>query len=457
MGKIAGLIYIESVLQLKEYEALFPLQEFIDFTFFVSDTAAHELLAQQSLKAKIIKSHRIWGSKIKMVEATAKVSSVKTFSMRGFLRQMTPKIIINRRYVKRLISEYEQMKAEVAELFNKNSFDFVMAAGDRAPGNYQLVLLAMAKKCKIPFVVLSASLGADVATLLYNRRGDKEYQAGYFPVGLSQRFPQIFRYSNYDVCEVSFFTVHRAKALENTALLSANPWVLGGSGAHVLAPSTHVRDLLIENECNPDAIKITGSPSHDRIYTELLRVKENHQELQSQFTLQDKFLLVALPQYKEHGILAEDEHWKEIEFLLRTARRAYGNVVVALHPKMKRSEYEFLQQKYNVRILDKDLKFALSACSGFLSTFSSTVEWALALGKPVVITDFLGMNYGLYNAHSRVQIVSVRDHLLSALFRMNKTETLNDGDTYFGQIDGQAHQRILSQLSTLTRGEACQI
>ena len=124
---------------------------------------------------------------------------------------------------------------------------------------------------------------------------------------------------------------------------------------------------------------------------------------------------MALPQLGEHNIFPWKKHWEEINFLMKNLKKLNQNILISLHPKMDRKDYEFIEEKYKIKILDERLADVLPIADLFVATFSSTVIWSILCGIKSVVVDFYGLNYTMFDFLTSIKKVDKKDNFETEL------------------------------------------
>jgi hypothetical protein len=117
---------------------------------------------------------------------------------------------------------------------------------------------------------------------------------------------------------------------------------------------------------------------------------------------QDRPLLIASPPpLWEHRMIGRDEHFAFIDELLAVLARSRCTVIVSLHPKLNRADYEPRVRAMGGTIAEQPLTEILAAADLFVSGgYSSTIRWALAIGIPSANLDLWELNEGTYRDDS---------------------------------------------------------
>ena len=341
-----------------------------------------------------------------------------------------------------ILEEYLRVRGQQIEklrllnrLFDKEKYDACIVAGDRHQSGCELALLRVCKEKGIPAIIPPISYISDTERLLLWRL-EKKFKVDNFP-SLKDKYNGIVRINPSTNRSVYYYSPGIALAFGELDLLPENPWVMGGgNSSKLLADGEETRDRYRRDGCDPGKIEITGHPSHDRLYETLkkrsLRKKEFIEN--NSLNISKKVAVVSLPQLAEHGICDWNRHWAEINFLCESVKAEFENVVLSLHPKMDRRKYDYLESKYEVVIANERLIEYIAIADVFVSTFSSTVQWAALCHTPALVVDFYGLGYHSYDDFGGVVTVRNREE-----FKRILSQLLNDEEYYLQLVKMQAN------------------
>jgi hypothetical protein len=198
---------------------------------------------------------------------------------------------------------------------------------------------------------------------------------------------------------------------------------------------------------------MTGKPLHDMLFKQLEIAPEKKKLFCKEHGLDSKsrMVLCAVPQHAEEGALSWEAHWEEIDALIKSfVAEEEIIIVLALHPRMKREAYKFLEDKYGVRISCWTTERVIPLCDVYVAYESSTLWMALQCNKPSInvllkgytlYDSFEGVS-GFFKATSKIEITEHLKFILSEPEKVN--EIINEGTKWFGEISGMAIQKITS-------------
>ena len=88
---------------------------------------------------------------------------------------------------------------------------------------------------------------------------------------------------------------------------------------------------------------ITGNPANDQLFKNF----NNKENLRKEFCIKhnisnnEKLLIIALPQYKEHSLASDQKHWEIINNICESISPIDCHTFLSLHPKMKKTNIYF--------------------------------------------------------------------------------------------------------------------
>jgi hypothetical protein len=117
-----------------------------------------------------------------------------------------------------------------------------------------------------------------------------------------------------------------------------------------------------------------------------------------------KIVVFAIPVGWEHKMISREAQFEVLEGTFPILRRPTPSgaelpvILLSLHPKSRRADYEVIAAQNGAFIVDRSLSEFLAAADVFVAgAYSSTMRWALALGIPAVNLDFWEMKESTYD------------------------------------------------------------
>ena len=213
----------------------------------------------------------------------------------------------------------------------------------------------------------------------------------------ARRFPNQ-TFEAYDT-KYLFFQPHFIWLLYFYKMQLFKPYLIGSSYIdYIIVDCEYTKNYYVNEGISEDNVYSIGNLENDDLNNS---IKEKNRILQSLVTkkiinLNKKIIILGVPQLYEHNLLSREKHFKEIKYLVDSISKENINLILSLHPKMNRSEYDYLEKK-NVVISEYKLKNIMAISDIYISTYSSTVLWSIQLGIPSILVDFYDMNYKSYN------------------------------------------------------------
>jgi CDP-glycerol glycerophosphotransferase (TagB/SpsB family) len=107
------------------------------------------------------------------------------------------------------------------------------------------------------------------------------------------------------------------------------------------------------------------------------------------------------------------------------------NVIISLHPSLHYDNYSHFDCP-NLKVAKNDLLILLPVCSIFVACVSSTIQFAIALGKPVI-------NYDVYRYSSEMEYLKFTEKrgVVTVLNRSDfklEIEKITSDDAYYEQL-----------------------
>lgn len=162
-----------------------------------------------------------------------------------------------------------------------------------------------------------------------------------------------------------------------------NPWWMGlGYSTHILCESHTQQTYLEEFGCDKP-IGVAGNVQHDALF-QGLTARDKDSSLSA--------VVIALPQFYEHGLWSLQQQTYYVEELLEVAVAKFGAVTVSLHPSMSHEDYSYLESEHVV-ISTRVSEDLIAEASVLISTYSSLVVWMKLCIGSVILLDPLNLDY----------------------------------------------------------------
>jgi hypothetical protein len=423
------LVFCSHDAALHEYITLFSKQKSISPIFCLNYSSSYtSLLKENNFEciqfSSVISNATNKKPKIfkELIDNTWFGCILQTFVMFKFLKFRFKRSIIT-------------MSEKITHLIDIKSISTVVIQNDRSAG-FDAAAIKAAHIKGLKIIVISFAHSAHYKSS-YKLRNNKIYDYIY-------RQPEQVVYRDYELGNKSFFRPFESHGLKELGLLPQNPWVIGGSGfVTVFLESERERNRLISLGGNEDVYIVTGLASHDEVFSELKKTIEKKRN--------KKIITIALPTYWEHGLASKDDHFKYIDEMLEILKKLGAHIVISLHPKMKRANYAYMTEKFNVEIADKPLYKIIAETDLFLNNFSSTVSWALICKKNIVFIDHVGMGYRDFYSEFKIPTCSTNSQIQSMCKSLlNKGSDPNTSPASLvkslSPFDGKCRQRVINNI-----------
>lgn len=357
----------------------------------------------------------------------------------------------------RWILRYNQNKRRITSIIESFSPDAVYVYGDRHDG-FEPALIDVAKGKRIPVIIPPIVYPSDTERLLrFIKRTEDSLTAHdvtefkYFKIEYSKQWVHDVS-SGRDIC---YYPLWMVNARMKACVLPENPWSPGGGASDFICVGGDLeRDGLLRNGVSPNKICITGRVEDDQIYSNFIMRNEVRSKISAKYFVErNRIILVALPQLFEHNLASENDHW-EVQFLICEAAQKMGwNVLISLHPKMDVKKYKTVLKKYNFPIVDERLHEVIVAADIFLvGQGSSTATWAVLCEVPLVIADWYGLSYSMYNWIAGKRVINEVRDLEPTLLELSRNDTLRkmmraqhrEQKHLVSPFDGKCVERVLS-------------
>lgn len=280
----------------------------------------------------------------------------------------------------------------ISKEFLYKNYNLLIVCSDRHLNVMEYVLMKYSKNKNIniliPYLVYTAPDG--YITGIKNNKNYTMTENDYFyKKYIFNKFKHL-SFKNYHAYQPFFYMF-----LYNKKLLSNNPWVLGAG----LATKTLVCNKKVFNEYkanNPCGnYEIIGDLTYLKLQKSL-NDKNIRSNIYIEYNLKNKKnLIYAIPPYIELGMLKKESYIKKIELnlkLLQIFKEKY-NILITLHPSMNYSNYKYLENIYEIKIIKQELSYFLHIADLYITYPSSTVIWSTLLGiKTLILGDIVDIN-----------------------------------------------------------------
>ncbi len=241
------------------------------------------------------------------------------------------------------------------------------------------------------------------------------------------------------------------------------PWVLhSGATDYMALESNAVRDYCLAEGLPSEKLVVTGSIAHDMIFDQLSDRENKHTELCQKLGYQEDhpIILSALPPdvlYMDRPECDFQIYSELVEFWCKSISAVPGyNHIVALHPSVQCDEMKYLE-KFDLKITREPTANIIPLCDIFVASISSTIQWAIACGIPVLNYDVFRYRYTDYQNVDGVITLEEKQDFLHALTKMTtnpdyyagvRVNQSKDAENW-GCLDGKVAERLDNLFTSL--------
>lgn len=354
---------------------------------------------------------------------------------------------------KRVEQHFKTQVRDVHRLFDTLSPDIVLSWGDRHTDIEAPALIAAKQrniKILLPYVTFSSFRG-----LLWSRRLYGEPKR-WTPFSV-YRFAANFTLSK--MIREGYFhqEPHVLFSLRKLGGLSSNPWSIGCGLSDIVCVDSEITSKRYSSEGVPrEKLRLVGSPEFDVLYrgVELKSALRKHIVEKYDLNIENKIIVIALPQFAEQGVLSWDEHWSEIRYILGQLARIGLSIIVSLHPRVEYKKYIFLEKEFKVCLSVEPLKNILPIANAFVAVNSSTLVWAILCGIKPFMLDFYSLDSSDFVKFKSISVLQKRENIYDGLVvgLMEETDFTDDWELLSRNrvFDG----KVINRYSQLIRGLA---
>lgn len=271
-------------------------------------------------------------------------------------------------------------KWKLRSLFRLKKIDYVFIEGDREPV-FGLLIIQVARRLGCVVGIPYLANFASVDRLLMS----KKVATGSVVKFISKYFYPVNLINNVD-----FYSIEILIWGLLFRCLPANPWVMGSGGCDCLFVANEIEKEHYVTGGVGSKVIVAGDPQVDicRDAREKLPLGRNSSQR----------VIVAIPQLFEHKLCClETQIAMTSEMFTLASEIADGPFVVSFHPKANLKLYEDVLGKFDCEVLHSDLVNVLNDADLLIAGYSTTVMWAIELGKQSLIWDYTGLGWNLFD------------------------------------------------------------
>ncbi|WP_135081521.1 hypothetical protein [Terasakiella sp. SH-1] len=330
--------------------------------------------------------------------------------------------------------------------------DIVFLPGDRELG-FVPPLLWAARKLNIKTIISAGGIPS-VEGIAASRQSDIRFKANLTSCPLLLNLIAAFRFPKQEfptrTSTLLFSPGWLILALAKLDMLPDNPWVQGGGYADFIFMSSDQKaHFAIKQGLDRNKALVIGDAAFDALFHAKSICKEQIAAFNDKFVLSQgkKLIVFAIPNYAEHNILHWDEHLEKLREFSTVLSHFECNVICSLHPKSDIETYRFLESDFGFHIETSPLATILPCADVFLCGNSSTIEWAIILGLPIINLDYIYMNDENYEeCPSLFKVTKTKDFketLLNLLENLDHyTQQQIQCSAHYGILDGKFEEHL---------------
>jgi hypothetical protein len=234
-----------------------------------------------------------------------------------------------------------------------------------------------------------------------------------------------------------------------------NPWIVNsGRLDAIVLESPAAAAAYAAAGASQVRLRPIGHPFHDRLAAVAARRSEVRGELASRFGLDPaaRWLIAAMPpDNTAHRETSDRSTYEQLmdDFCIRPRGMLGWNLIVSPHPNVSAERRQAIRDA-GAALAEGPVADILPVADAYLSSVSSTIKWALALGLPVIDYDCYGYRYGDFIAEPGVRTAVDRAELHRQLADLGREETFDrwrmasqERSGWWGRLDGGAMDRLL--------------
>ena len=251
-------------------------------------------------------------------------------------------------------------------------------------------------------------------------------------------------------------------ALQAEGVLPTRPWHQGGGLSDFLIVHGKEQEARFRAMgCGPGKIKVFGHLEHDLLHRAWSGRAGLRKDLIERHGLEpDRPLAVfAVPSYAEQDLMPMARHLELLEGYGEALAASRAQVVLSLHPKSRPEDYRDFSERHGFPLESARLFDLLPAADLFVAGGSTTIDWAILCGIPVIDIDTAALNLKLWSDEPAVLAAKSLDTFQDALDGLleqpdgleKAAEIQKKRSSELAVFDGQVAERFLTFLDGLKK------
>lgn len=323
------------------------------------------------------------------------------------------------------ISFYARAYKITARLHKIYDFKVFMPYDDRTHRDV-IGSIAFAKKNKIPIILPYIYLSGYYVSPMYHRA--KYWEKSNLCLYQNYIFKKFENYGVQKYKEHFYFSAFVLSAQYSYhKIISKNPYFTGcGTCDIVVLDSNLTKEYYSKvKEFDMSKARILGDVTHDNLYEAYKNKDQIKAKFKEKYNLDNRKIVVfAAIQLFEHGMTKTlQESLDENEFIIENILKNDVQLIISLHPFMKKQDYVCLQEKFDCIIADESLMEFLPIADIFIHAGSSTAIWALLCGIKTLNLWFWG-NEGkeLFSKYETMRDIYDKNLLSQTIYNLMQTD-----------------------------------
>jgi len=340
--------------------------------------------------------------------------------------------------------------------------DLLVVFQDGVSANYALIKAARESGVPIVDCPYGSGTSRDFDDYLDEKAAEDNLHVTDGPFGerVQREYPHWVRHDKRGA--VLMFPGEYILVRERLGLSLPLPWVIHGGAADLLAAESEVMyERYLEEGIAATKVKLTGT-----VYCDVMADRlSSSPEAMAAFAGARKIrsgstsVLVSLPP-SLHGIRSRFSEFETYEagceaIVQMFRSRPNVSAVVSLHPNASAEQRRFVEN-LDLPVSTDWVVPLIPTFDVFFTTFSSTIRWAIASGKPVLNYNMYSYNNhdydtveGVFTHRHLREVEATLDRLLDDReYAVVSTRQKADGARW-GMMDGQNFERIYGAVSAL--------
>lgn len=261
----------------------------------------------------------------------------------------------------------------------------------------------------------------------------------------------------YDGRKLIRMYTYQIVSMHKLKISPPRPWIQESSTADALVvESDMMKEHYLKCKLPKKQLRIIGDEAHDQLFS----IMSNKDELKHKIlkeanfnNLSKKIITFAIfPDfmYKYASSTGFKQYSELLKFICEQLATLNGyNIVLCLHPSLKKENFKFLETK-TIRVSSRKTIELVAISDLYVASISATIRWAIALGIPVINYDCYQMRYDDFNHVGGVLNVETKEDFIKAVDKVKndnsylKSLALKQKSEMhkYGIIDGKFGKRL---------------